>query len=42
MIERLQRRLGLKVPFIEVFSNDAGLGELVGDTDQDEVARSEG
>jgi superfamily II DNA/RNA helicase len=42
MIERLQRRLGLKVPFIEVFSNDPRLGELVGDTDEDEVARSRG
>jgi superfamily II DNA/RNA helicase len=42
MIERLQRRLGLKVPFIEVFSNDPRLGVITGSSAVDEAARSEG
>jgi superfamily II DNA/RNA helicase len=42
MIERLQRRLGLKVPFIEVFSNDPRLGDLVGSGDEAEALQSEG
>jgi superfamily II DNA/RNA helicase len=42
MIERLQRRLGLKVPFIEVFSNDPRLGVITGSSVVDEAVRSEG
>jgi hypothetical protein len=29
-IERLQRRIGLHLPLVEVFSNDARLGKLAG------------
>jgi superfamily II DNA/RNA helicase len=39
MIERLQRRLGLRRPFTEVFSNDPRLGSLVGNADDE--ARSQ-
>jgi superfamily II DNA/RNA helicase len=42
MIERLQRRLGLKVPFIEVFSNDPSLGGLAQRSEGDGALRSEG
>jgi superfamily II DNA/RNA helicase len=41
MIERLQRRLGLREPFVEVFSNDPRLGVLVGRAPE-EGMRSEG
>jgi superfamily II DNA/RNA helicase len=41
MIERLQRRLGLKVPFIEVFSNDPRLGVLAQQAEEDGALRSE-
>ncbi len=40
-IERLQRRIGLRIPIVEVFSNDKRLGDLAGwDPFEDEEATS--
>jgi hypothetical protein len=41
MIERLQRRLGLKHPFVEIFSNDPRLGALAGNASEPEATRSQ-